>query len=227
MNSTKFFPSSFSQVFLYFLISFIWIFFVVQFDLKYMNQYTLDKRMALESFLLYVGPIVLYFLINLLLKRNSKIEIKKINYIVLFKSILIVMILVIIAYTINSILIKENKIINPYEANNWMLLSIGLIAPIGEELIFRGIIQRGLNQNIKPKWAIMISALLFMFVHQPNQYPLAITAGLLFGYTYYKTNNILFPIILHIVANNFSTLISFIHYKCNIIQDHLTLVDII
>lgn len=220
MNSTKFFPSTIPQVLLFLLISFIWIFLVVQFDLKYMNHFTLDKRMSIESLLMFIGAVLIYYLINYIKKRNAKITLRTINSLLLIKTSIIAIAFVILVYSINTIISKGNNNFNPYNSI-WMVISIGIIGPIGEELIFRGIIQRGLNQTLKARWSIVISALLFMLVHQPSQYPLAILTGILFGYVYYKTNNILLPIILHIITNNFSTFLAFILFKYNFIQENL------
>ena len=182
--------------------------------------------MAIESFLMLIGPVLIYYLINYFIKRKTKIALKTINSHLLFKSSIIAIILVILIYSINIIISKENNNFNPYNSF-WMVISIGLIGPIGEELIFRGIIQRGLYQTLKPKWSILISSILFMLVHQPSQYPLAILIGILFGYVYFKTDNILLPIILHIITNNISTLIAFILFKYNFTQDYLLFVSII
>ena len=65
--------------------------------------------------------------------------------------------------------------ISPYTMeNSWMLFSTCFIGPVLEELYFRIIIQNGLNQSYKPKYAIFITAILFMLVHVPGQYPFAL-----------------------------------------------------
>ena len=77
-------------------------------------------------------------------------------------------------------------------------VAVVIIAPITEELFFRGIILNGLLLIYKPIKSIFVSALLFGLIHlNPWQLLPAITAGILIGWIYYKTNNILLCILIH------------------------------
>ena len=52
------------------------------------------------------------------------------------------------------------------------IMRVIIIAPIVEELIFRGVIMSGLMRNYKVGWAIFFSALLFALFHlNPWQFP--------------------------------------------------------
>ena len=81
---------------------------------------------------------------------------------------------------------------------------ICLLAPVAEELAFRGAVLRSLL-NWKPQkhWAmIAISALLFSLVHMnPAQMPHAFLMGLLLGWMYYRTGSIVPGVVFHWTNN--------------------------
>ncbi|MGP2569879.1 lysostaphin resistance A-like protein [Ornithobacterium rhinotracheale] len=84
-------------------------------------------------------------------------------------------------------------------------LSVSVIAPIFEELYFRGIILNGLMQRYKKYHyiiAFIISNCLFTFVHSPEQYIFAFLAGTYLSFSFISTRNILFPIAIHIIFNS-------------------------
>lgn len=113
----------------------------------------------------------------------------------------------------NVLLNKEIALTNPIEM---IILTLGaiILAPILEEIIFRGTILRGFLSNYSPKKAIIYSALIFGIIHgKPELIWGAILIGLFFGWVYYKTKSIGITIILHVVAN-FSVLFqSYLYYK--------------
>ena len=69
---------------------------------------------------------------------------------------------------------------------------VGLLAPLAEELVFRGAILRALLRWHKNAWVgIAISAVLFAIIHMnPAQMPHAFLVGLLLGWMYYRTDSI-------------------------------------
>ena len=88
------------------------------------------------------------------------------------------------------------------------ILSIGLLAPILEELLFRGAIQGCLQQTVKSPWAaIIIASLIFGIVHMnPAQIPFAFLVGTMFGWLYYRTGSLLPGIVGHVLNNSIATL---------------------
>jgi len=80
-----------------------------------------------------------------------------------------------------------------------------VLSPITEELVFRAIILKGLLTKVKPWKAILISALLFGIPHfSPfNQGAMlnAIFLGILAGWVYYKTENVIYTIVMHFINN--------------------------
>jgi uncharacterized protein len=77
-----------------------------------------------------------------------------------------------------------------------------IIAPVIEELIFRGIILNGFRKNYKAATAVFISALLFSLFHlNPWQMPATFVLGLLLGWIVIRTRSILLAIIGHAINN--------------------------
>lgn len=107
--------------------------------------------------------------------------------------------------------------------DRWGYLSIGLLAPLAEELVFRGAILRSLLQWTKQPWvAIAISAIFFAAAHlNPAQLPHAFLVGLLLGWMYYRTDSIVPCVVYHWVNNT----VAYVMYNLYPSAD-LTLVDL-
>ena len=82
-------------------------------------------------------------------------------------------------------------------------LVVGLLAPLAEELVFRGAILRSLLKwNSRPWVAIVISAALFSAAHlNPAQIPHTFLIGLLLGWMYWRTDSIVPGVVFHWVNN--------------------------
>ena len=88
----------------------------------------------------------------------------------------------------------------------WLqLLTIGILAPIAEELVFRGLIFARLKEWMKPWLAMMLSALIFGAYHgNIVQFVYAFFMGLILALIYYRTGTLLTCIAAHVVANLWS-----------------------
>ena len=84
------------------------------------------------------------------------------------------------------------------------MLTIGLIGPVVEELVFREATLGTMLRNGVTPWATMItSALIFGIVHlNPAQVPFAAIMGLMLAIVYYCTGNIVLTSLLHIINNS-------------------------
>ena len=93
--------------------------------------------------------------------------------------------------------------------DRWGYFAVGLLAPICEELVFRGAILRVLLQWTSRHWsAIAISALLFALIHfNPAQMPHAFVVGLLLGWLYYRTDSVVPGVVYHWVNNSIAYVI--------------------
>ncbi len=79
-----------------------------------------------------------------------------------------------------------------------------ILVPIAEELLFRGIVLGELNLRYSPKTVVILQALLFGLFHMnPIQSFYTFIPGLFLGIAYYKTQNIIVPIIGHMIFNLF------------------------
>jgi membrane protease YdiL (CAAX protease family) len=91
--------------------------------------------------------------------------------------------------------------------NSWGLMfnlfMIALIPAIGEEFLFRGVLQRIFGEWFRnPHLAIWLAAILFSLAHyQFLGFIPRIILGALFGYIFWWTGNIWLPVIAHFVNN--------------------------
>lgn len=86
-----------------------------------------------------------------------------------------------------------------------MILVVGIIGPICEELMFRGIVFHRLKDWVKPQAAIVISALLFGIYHgNVVQFFYATCMGVMLAVIYDKTGILWISIVAHIAANLWS-----------------------
>lgn len=86
-----------------------------------------------------------------------------------------------------------------------MILVVGIIGPICEELMFRGIVFHRLKDWVKPQAAIVISALLFGIYHgNVVQFFYATCMGMMLAVIYDKTGTLWISIVAHIAANLWS-----------------------
>jgi membrane protease YdiL (CAAX protease family) len=104
------------------------------------------------------------------------------------------------------------------------LLLIGVIAGIGEELVFRGIIQRFLAQaTANIPLAIWTAALLFSLIHfQPEGFIPRFLLGAFLGYLLYWTGNLWSSIFAHISFNSIQVLL-FYYFPQETIEDSLNM----
>ena len=92
--------------------------------------------------------------------------------------------------------------------NVFGVISIAIMAPLVEELLFRGAIEGHLlRQGKSPAAAILISALIFGIIHiNPAQVPFAFAIGAVFGWLYYRTGSVVPGIIGHFINNSIATI---------------------
>lgn len=94
-------------------------------------------------------------------------------------------------------------------------LVIAVIPGIGEELVFRGLVQPKLQVITKnPHIAIWLTALLFSVIHfQFYGFFPRMLLGALFGYIYYWSGNLLYPIFAHFVNNGFTLVMLYMYQQ--------------
>lgn len=87
--------------------------------------------------------------------------------------------------------------------SSWvMLIAVFFLAPIGEELLFRGLIQQYLSRAMNIYIAILLQGLLFGLYHgNVIQGVYAFLLGAVLGLITNKTHSVLYGIILHMAIN--------------------------
>ena len=92
------------------------------------------------------------------------------------------------------------------------IITLGILVPIIEECIFRGVFIKVLFQKSQ-RIGVIISILLFTFAHGPSSVTDFIIYGLpavIYSVSYYKTKRLEIPIIIHIMNNLYAFLASFL-----------------
>ena len=87
----------------------------------------------------------------------------------------------------------------------WLWLTIVVVAPIGEETLFRGFLFRGWHRSPRDAWVVIaVTALLWAIIHV--QYDLYVIAevfvcGLAFGWFRWATGSTILTMLLHAMVN--------------------------
>lgn len=107
---------------------------------------------------------------------------------------------------------EATETLNNLVMNNsiWVtLLSVGIIVPISEEIIFRGSVFKNLSEHFNIKWVIVIQAVIFSVYHFNLVQALpTLIIGLVIGFAVYYTNSIISGIIIHILNNSIAIILS-------------------
>lgn len=91
-----------------------------------------------------------------------------------------------------------------------MIIATCIMAPLAEEFLCRGLMQRGMiHCGMKPWKAILWSAFIFAFIHlNPWQAIPAFAFGCFFGWVYWKSGCLWATIFMHFLNNSMSTLLT-------------------
>jgi len=98
--------------------------------------------------------------------------------------------------------VRQNVVPLFIECPTWQIGVIALLAGIGEEALFRGVLQAGIQQYFgSPAWALLIASVLFGLAHliTPTYAVLAGLIGAYLGWLLLATDNLLTPIVAHAV----------------------------
>ncbi|MGB3852531.1 MAG: CPBP family intramembrane glutamic endopeptidase [Tunicatimonas sp.] len=128
------------------------------------------------------------------------------------------------AYTKEEQLRELTEQLTRFESVGGLLAGMAVIAvlpAVGEELVFRGIVQRRLYPLVRnPHVAIWIAALVFSAIHVQffGFFP-RLLLGALFGYLYYWSGNLWYPIFAHFVNNGFTLLMLYLYQQGSVEMD--------
>lgn len=95
------------------------------------------------------------------------------------------------------------------------LLMIALLPAVGEELLFRGVLQKLIQQATKNKhWAVLITGFIFSAIHmQFFGFLPRFMLGIFLGYLLVWTGSIWAPILAHFINNGSAVLLSYYEQK--------------
>jgi membrane protease YdiL (CAAX protease family) len=130
---------------------------------------------------------------------------------VLFLSIAFIMCMMVVFNIVAVWLGLENNLQSEMElmlGSRVGVASVAFVAPLLEELLFRGAIQGALMRYFKSPWVgIVLAALLFGVIHlNPIQVFYATCLGIVFGWVYYRTGSLLPAILGHIINNSLAVI---------------------
>ena len=112
-----------------------------------------------------------------------------------------------------------NGLLQPESIMGFFLLFIAvvIIAPLGEELLFRGFLQQILEKHWKDVTkAVLVTALFFAMIHMnPYWFVQIYILGILLGFLAWKTKSVLPPLILHGINNAMAMFFSFAEIENN------------
>lgn len=228
----KYYPTILQAIHL--VILYIFIQTLVDFPLALYDYYSGSDLLynPIKKVVLGVGSvlIILYYGI-----RKSKNQIKNIFPLKAFNP-LIILPLITFFWAAHNLLEIVSKWMDQYiPAPDWFwelfskifesdfgwwgaFMRVAVVAPIVEELIFRGLILQGFRRNYNGYISVFFSALLFALFHlNPWQFPATFVLGLVLGWIMLRTNNIFLVILGHSI-NNMLVLLSITFWEQ--IQSH-------
>lgn len=82
------------------------------------------------------------------------------------------------------------------------LVGLGMIIPLVEEMLYRGVIYRRLKRGVSAKFGIIVSAGIFGMVHGNSvQIIYGLICGLIFAWLYESYGSFVAPVMAHVVMN--------------------------
>ena len=125
---------------------------------------------------------------------------------------------VVLIFAISVILLPLEEILSPdtrtFPDGFCTLLTVVLLAPIFEEMIFRARLYNILSRNTSPLMSASLSAIAFGVVHlEPIVVIEALLVGVVLSYFYLSKRSIITPIILHIFNNAFAYALVVLSYN--------------
>lgn len=182
-------------------------------------QYLMDNIGVIT---VLTGVMVLPFLFRLMKKDNKKMsECEQVGWKYPVKSYLFIAIgSVSLCLGLNCLMMLSGlmEISENYESTATALYNmefilqiagLGLIIPLAEEMLYRGVIYRRLKNGFSTKFAIIMSAGIFGMVHGNSvQIIYGFLCGIVFAWLYKEFDSFVAPVIAHMVMNLTSILAS-------------------
>jgi hypothetical protein len=192
-----------------------------------MEQITTDfiagTPMAITTFIIYVGylPIFGLWYYQMYCKKKQSgswmqvVKPKRIITILgagLFLQIGVTMVLTVILPLLPKLYESYMGVMDSLGNDSvFMVICVCILAPVGEEFIFRGLTFRTLRRAVPWQLALVLQAVLFGVYHMNLvQGTYAAVLGLAMGYLAYKYGSVVPGILLHMTINSSSYLVSYV-----------------
>lgn len=177
------------------------------------NKYVQELNNFLTDKSIFVIILLALIILPIITKKYNSLKKDKITKLTNKEYIKIIITSIFMAVVLNLIMYLFNKLIpftNRYDSSStkfYMIISTGIIGPILEEYIFRGMVFNELKTFNTKKIALILTTILFALMHtELSQIIYALIIGSYLIYLYTKTNDIKVSIMAHI-AINISTII--------------------
>ncbi len=195
--------------------------FLAEFGVEFPTYYT---DFVLLQVLYPVGTCLLALLVLRLIRIpfSSVVTVKPLKadffpWLGLFLGVTVVM-----NYAVNFLLeilktagIHLPDVFSSYEPQNSVqaicyFVVLALLPPVTEEILCRASVS-GVLKHLHPWTAVLLSAYAFAMMHATvQQIPFAFVLGLVLGFVYVKTGNLLYPILLHFANNAFACAMTYL-----------------
>ena len=196
------------------------------------NPESSQKYYTFISFIIGQGFMIVPLLWFLKSKQEpilKRLRLNSISYDTLIQTIMLSLGVIILSDELDRIIqsffpapeyiVDLNGLLRPETLLGFILLfiAVAIIAPIGEELLFRGFFQQVLEKHWKDVTrAILITALLFSMLHMnPYWFAQIYILGVILGFIAWKTQSVLPALILHGMNNAMAMLFAFVNLEKN------------
>lgn len=179
-----------------------------------------DKSFLDENFWMTVvnSTMLIYFILKFKIKKDDYIDTfnsfkLKVNYkeVLTLSIIDLVMVFSICAVAISTIykinpeivdsILSEPVVKSSFISTVFLFTFIVILAPIVEEIVFRGILLRRVSFKFGVRKGIILSSIVFAILHPGLGHIFSFIAGVIFSLIYLKYNNILISTITHMCYN--------------------------
>jgi len=196
------------------------------------NPESSQKYYTFISFIIGQGFMIIPLLWFLKSKQEpilKRLRLNSISYDTLIQTIMLSLGIIVLSDELDRIIqsffpapeyiVDLNGLLRPETFLGFILLfiAVAIIAPIGEELLFRGFFQQVLEKHWKDVTrAILITALLFSMIHMnPYWFAQIYILGVILGFIAWKTQSVLPALILHGMNNAMAMLFAFVDLEKN------------
>lgn len=189
------------------------------------NEYTdgLNNYINNNLWIIIIITLIIFLPIFYYKIRKNKVTIKKDK-----KLLYVILPAISISILLNLIIININKLCHIENLSNdmsmWFILIIssGIVGPILEELLFRGIVYSDLKKINTNKVSIILCTIIFALFHDSvSQIIYAFLIGLILIKLYNKTNNLSYSIVFHIISNSIVVLVNNILITMDFIYSYI------